>query len=454
MSPQEPQNSEPTPPQSKPTSPDDPQLLSSSGVDSEPSTQNGPMSQPVTQGMNTPVAALSTTPATDAQPAQATVTDVYVPITTDMPVSTLNPDVVTPAAGASAAAATTAAPKKSAKKLIAIIIAAVLVLLALGGGVAFAVWYTSPQKVLNDSFVNFMDTPPKSIDATAAVGVEDTDFKITIASYTDGADNAQANVKFGMTSSGTAVNINVDAIAAKNGDLYIRINDANKLVAQFTQGSPEAAAMFKGILAKVDTKWVKITAADIEKLTGQKKSPDSECVSNAIATFQSDAGQKKEVSDLYSKNQFITVKEQKADEVVDGRNSFHYVLNTDEAKAKSFAEGMKQTQVYKKVTGCLGDSFNNDALTKTKDTDDDTTTSVEIWIDKSTRQISKLNLTASSAKDKGNAKIDAILGYETKSITVPRETTSLDEIQQEFQSIFGGAPMTGGPVLGASILNR
>ena len=460
MSPQEPQNTEPTPQPNQTSSPDDPQLLSSSTVDSEPSTQDKVVSQPEPQGIGevtdssvAPVPTPSVAPTTDVAPVQAIDTDTYVPVTPDMSTTSTAPIATAPVVG-TGAAAPLAAPKKSRKKLVAIIIAAVIVLLALGGGVAFAVWYTSPQKVLNDSLVNLMNTPPKSADVTAAVSVEDTNFKVSVTSFSDGAGNAQANIKFDVTSGGTAVNINVDAIAAKNGDLYIRINDAKKLVAQFTQGSPEAAEMFEGVLTKVDTKWVKITKADLEKLNNEEKSPDSECVSKAITAFQNDAGQKKEVSDLYAKNQFVTVKEQKADETIDGRNSFHYVLDADEAKAKSFAEGMKQTQIYKKVKDCLGDSFKDEDSNETKDAADDTTTSVEVWIDKSTRQMSKLNLTASSEKDKGSAKIDAILGYKTKSITLPTTTTSLDEVQQEFQNIFGGSAEDDESVLGASIFTR
>ncbi len=439
MSPQEPQNTGtgPVSPQVEPTKPEEPQLLSSSPADSEPSTQNGSDSSSQTVGGSDSAASTATT---ETQPVNSSSTSSYVPVTPDMSSSPVDPAVA--AGGTTTGAAPLAAPKKSRKKLVLIIIAAVLVLLALGGGVAFAVWYTSPQKVLNDSLVNFMNTPPKSVKATGAISVEDTNFKVTVDSFSDDSENAQANVKFDVTSGGTAVNINVDAIAAKNGDLYIRVNDAKKLVSQFTQGSPEAAAMFEGILKKVDTKWVKITEADIKKLTGEEKSPDSECVTNAITTFQNDAGQKKEVSDLYAKNQFVTVKEQKADEVVDGRNSYHYVLNTDETKAKSFAEGLKQTQVYKKVTDCLGDSFKDDKTTESKDADDDTTTSFEVWIDKSTRQMSKLSLTASSSEEKGSAKIDAILGYKTGTIALPKETTSLDEISQEFQNIFGTSLMS------------
>lgn len=441
MSPQEPQNTEPDPNSSsnEPSRPEEPQLLSRSSVDTEPSTQ-------ANVAANTEAGA----------PAEQATTSASEPVAVPAPEST-NPSfepVVTPPVGTAPVVAPLAAPNKSRKKLIVIIIAAVLAMLALGGGVAFAVWYTSPQKVLNDSLSNLMNTPPKSVNATAAVSVDDSDFKVTVASYSDGSDNAQANVKFDVTSGGTAVNVNVDAIAAKNGDVYIRINDAKKLVTQFFQGSPEAAAMFQGVLTKVDTKWVKITAADLKKLTGEDKSPDSECVSKAMTAFQTDDAQKKEVTDLYVKNQFVTVKEQKADEVIDGRNSFHYVLNADEAKAKSFGEGLKQTQVYKKVTDCLGNSFKDDTSDAAKDTDDDTVSSVEIWIDKSTRQITKLGVAASSAKEKGNGKIEAILGYQTKAITLPTETTSLDEIQQEFQNIFGASSADDESVLGASIFTR
>lgn len=445
MSSQETQASGPDPvtPSNEPANPEEPQLLSSSAADTEPSTQSQPSQT------------TETTPASpDAAPEVPAASDTYVPVTPDMTDRPVDHPVAAPVENTSPAATPLAAPKRSRKKLVALIVAVVLVLLALGGGVAFAVWYTSPQKVLNDSLGNLLNTPPKSVNATAAVSVEDTNFKVAVTTYADDAENAQANVKFDVTSGDTAVNINVDAIAAKNGDLYLRVNDAKKLVAQFTQGSPEAAAMFEGVLTKVDTKWVKITEADIKKLTGEEKSPDSECVNKAITAFQSDAAQKQEVTELYVKNQFITVKEHKADEVVDGRNSFHFVLDADEAKAKSFAEGLKQTQIYKKVKDCLGDSFKDDESTASKDTDDDTTTGVEVWIDKSTRQVSKLNLTANSAKEKGSAKIDAIFGYATKSITLPKETTSLDEVQQEFQNIFGASAEDDESVLGASIFAR
>ena len=326
--------------------------------------------------------------------------------------------------------------KKSPKKLILIIAASLVALLALGGGMAFAVWYSSPQKVLNDSLSNLMNTPPVSGDVTGAVTVDETSFNFTATTSGDGSNNTQSNLKLSVNGGGTAVDINADAITAKNGDLYLRLNDAKKLVDQFTQGSPEVAAMFEGILAKVDSKWVKITSADLKELTGQEKSADTKCVTEAFEAFQKDEAQKKEVRDVYTKNQFITVKEQKADEVVDGRNSFHYVLNTDQAKAKSFASGLEQTQIYKKVKDCLGDSAKDESKYETKTEKDDTATSLEIWVDKSTRRMSKVGVTSSSAENKGNAKISAVLGYNTRSVTLPVTATSIKDLQQEIQDMF------------------
>lgn len=408
MSPQNPENNDPTlSPSNNPTPPSD-DMASTARNDAPQLTQT-----PMASNEST------TSPMTSSESASST-----------------------SASFAAPAAAPLATPKKSPKKLILIISAVIVGLLLIGGSVAFAVWYMSPQKVLNDSLTNLMNTPPQNTDLTGSITVKEATFGIAATSYADNDSNTQTNLKLDISGGDNAVNINVDAITAKNGDLYLRLNDAKKLMDQFTQGSPEAAAMFEGVLSKVDSKWVKITLSDLKEFTGQEKSADTKCVTEAFEAFQKDETQKKEVRDAYAKNQFITVKEQKADETIDGRNSFHYVLNTDQAKAKSFGEALKSTQIYKKIESCLGDSAKDDSKYETRTEDDDTVTSLEIWIDKSTRRLSKVGVTSSSVENKGNAKISAILGYNTKSISLPTTTTSIKDLQQEIQNMFSSpAPL-------------
>lgn len=404
------------------------------------SPQNPDNNEPNLQASNNAAPSAGAATSNEAvQPAQT-------PSVSSEPTATApgiaEPNLSTSSVSGAPVAAPLPAPKKSPTKLILIIAAALVALLALGGGIAFAVWYSSPQKVLNDSLSNLMNTPPVSGNVTGAVTVDGTNFNFTAVSHADNDSNTQSNLKLSVTSGGGAVDINADAITAKNGDLYLRLNDAQKLVDQFTQGSPEAAAMFQGVLQKVDSKWVKITSSDLKDLTGQEKSADTTCVTDAFETFQKDEAQKKEVREVYAKNQFVTVKEQKADETIDGRNSFHYVLNTDQAKAKSFASALKNTQIYKKVESCLGDSVKDESEYETKTEKDDTVTSLEVWVDKSTRRMSKVGVTSSSAESKGNAKVSAILGYNARKVTVPTNTTSIKDLQQEIQEMFSSpAPL-------------
>ncbi len=383
-----------------------------------------------------PSPAPNLSPESASQAAASSAESTAAPAMRESSPATTEPTPVVPVAADTPLTSPVVPPKKSPKKLILIIAAIFVTLLAIGGGIAFAVWYSSPQKVLNDSLTNLMNKPPVSSDVTGAITVDETSFDFTAASHTDSDSNTQTNLKLNIAGGGNTVDINADAITAKNGDLYLRLNDARKLVEQFTQGSPEAAAMFKDVLEKVDSKWVKIISSDLKELTGQEKSADTKCVTEAFEAFQKDEAQKKEVRDVYTKNQFITVKEQKADEVVDGRNSFHYVLNTDQAKAKSFTNGLEQTQIYKKVKDCLADSAKDDSKYETKTEKDDTVTSLEIWVDKSTRRLSKVGVTSSSAESKGNAKISAILGYNTRSVTLPTTSTSIKDLQQEIQDMF------------------
>lgn len=431
-------------------------ILSDSSVDAEPNTSQAAeelSSEPVSTGASDAVGGTTSQPLStegdgaDSSGENSAVDDISAEPATKETLT--NPDAPAPAmenvdpAVIAAAAPMMTAPvasepqKKSPKKLILIIVAIVVGSLLIGCGVAFAVWYNSPQKVLNDSLGNLVNTLPKAVDATMAVNSDDTDVKITLSSSADDSENSQANVKLNVSTGSLSVDANVDAIAAKNGDIYIRINDAKKLVTQLSQGSPDVATMFEGVLKKVDTKWVKISKDDVKSLDNSDNA-DSECVNQAIASFQSDAAQKKEVGDLYAKNQFVTVKEQKADEAINGHNSYHYVLDTDETKAKAFGEGMKQTQVYKKIKDCLGDSF-KDSDSTSSDSSDDAVSSLEVWIDKSNRQINKIAVAATSEKQKFTVKADATLGYQAKTITLPTTTTSLDEIKQEItNSLLGG----------------
>jgi hypothetical protein len=119
-------------------------------------------------------------------------------------------------------------------------------------------------------------------------------------------------------------------------------------------------------------------------------------------------------------------------------------MKTDEAKAKSFIEGVKATKAYAALREC-DNNFNitSNDITLAPDTKTQTARA-EIWVSQWTHQITKLStsLTFPVEEDSSTGKVDAL--FEPKfntgvTISTPEASTTLAELKTDIEKLFKDA---------------
>jgi hypothetical protein len=332
------------------------------------------------------------------------------------------------------------ASKKSKKRFL-IILAAILIILIGGGVGVYAFWYQNPEKVVTDGVLHALQA--KSIEYTGSFSTDIASNKSKVE--ITGADVSDAHkVSVKMTTSdpftGKEVPIEGEGIFDAKSDLYVKVKNVDDVVAPYRNFfSKTTQQSFDKIVAKVNDKWVKISATDLAGL-GQETSKTQTCMAEVIKKYANDSSVISEFTETYKKNRFIIVDQNLGTK--DG--SLGYTMKTDEAKAKSFIEGVKATKAYAALREC-DNNFNitSNDITLAPDTKTQTARA-EIWVSQWTHQITKLStsLTFPVEEDSSTGKVDAL--FEPKfntgvTISTPEASTTLAELKTDIEKLFKDA---------------
>ena len=324
--------------------------------------------------------------------------------------------------------------RRSKKPLIAAIAIGAAVVLLGGTAAAYQLWYQNPDKVVTDSIVKALTAKTATYTGTFDTSGE-TNMKVTLnGSLTDTAFASAAKIT--LTNGATSVVVDGDVQAHSNGDFYVKIKNAKDLAKSFFQmsglTSNEAIDAF---VAKIDNKWLKLTAKDLDT---QTDTTATSCTSDTLAKLRTDTALQKEVTDAYNKQRFIVVKERLGEK--DG--SLGYKLDVDEAKSKAFAEELKKTKLYADLKKC-DDKF---TLDDTDTSADNSVTTVELWANKWSHELTKLSVTSTEKKDKLAMVLQPTFNKPV-TISAPTDVMTFDQLKEEFNamlmSLMGGMDMTG-----------
>lgn len=317
-------------------------------------------------------------------------------------------------------------PKFDKKKLI--IAASVLVAL-IAGGVASAMWWTGPQKSLDDALLS--DFPRGGI-------VKGT---MEVTPNASPAMTFDFDSKFSGITTNTAMGVNADLGMMKlkldgglatdaNKNVYFRINNVRKTIESFAgDNAPLVEQQYGGLINKIDNKWVQMTESDLKDLT-KDSGADMSCVVDKLSTMTRDKKYSDELKKVFSNNKYITIKDNVGSEKVDGKDSHHLVLNVDKNKMKSYGDAMKNTTFFKDVSSCFKNK--EDAL-KSEDT---TTGDVkyELWVDKWSHKINKIMMTTDT--DGTAVKLTATMTYnDAQKVDTPKADTQFKDLKTEIESL-------------------
>lgn len=335
----------------------------------------------------------------------------------------------TPAPTPAAATGLGMVAKRSKKPLIIGLVSAGVLLLLGGTAAAYQLWYQNSDKVVTDSIVKALTAKTVTYTGTVDTTGEAAKLKVEF----DGKANDAAfasHAKATITMGAANVVVDGDAQVSEKGDLYFRIKNAKDLSDTFIQmmggaSTPEVDAL----IAKVDNKWIKATAEDLGMNKDDEADKQSQCFSDVIGKFRTDRVLQDEVTGLYAKQRFITVKQSLGEK--DG--SLGYKLDVDRAKAKEFAVGLKTTKLYDELQKCDKD-FKIDENDVAKDTSE-IATDVEIWANKWSHELTQVKVSG-EAKDKSSKGTFALKPVFNKPVTIstPSDAVPLSELQADFEA--------------------
>lgn len=324
---------------------------------------------------------------------------------------------------------TPAKPNKK-RRLIVIISALVLLLLA-AAAAAYFFWYQNPNKVVSDGIMNAIQA--KTITYTGSLTTTG-DAKVKIDFTGENASDSGklgANVTFDFENE--SYTLGADVLVDSKKDFYFKVKNIDSLVENYRGTVPtESQALFDQIIAKVNDKWIKISAEDLKNYSADAAQAQT-CMTDAAKKIQEDQQVKNQLTDLYKKHPFIVIDEELGSK--DGSLGYKLVPNDEQSIA--FTKGLRETDVYKSLQKC-------DPTFTIKDEDlkssDDKSEPVELWVDRWSHNITKF--TASDEED--GTKADIIFEPEFNqnvSIETPKDATTLQQLQADVEALVMSAMM-------------
>lgn len=354
-------------------------------------------------------------------------------------------------------------PKKSKKGIIiGSVIGGLVVLIGASSALAYNLWYQNPDKVMADAVGNILsgENTKGSSTVVLAMNGNGVEGELKIDAKSDdkiamGAINLSLSMKEPAV---TLKDIKLDVVASSDGDGYIKINDADKIIDQALTAYFEYMAkstsqyggaidtpvqvadqkkaitdMLDPVVKRINNQWIKFPnegdATEISK--------EQQCTTDAIKKFQSDKATSNELTKTYIDNKFVIVKEKLP--VKDG--SLGYVLDLDTTKAKSFGTALENTKFAAELKKC-GDSStlstDTDSVSKNPFKD----TRVEIRIDRWSHKITGVSMDA-KLKDANGApdtySLKSTFDYKkVENLSAPKDATDYRDLQKEIEKMMSG----------------
>lgn len=345
------------------------------------------------------------------------------------------PTPTTPVPTPPSASSEVVAGGASSKKPLLIGVAAAVIAVLAGGYAAYALWWNAPTKVVDDALASVVmakNGTANGVMTIASEGSPSFNFAFdskTIDQKSETTLNASTKVE------GKDYKLNAALVTDKDS-YYVKVNDLKKTLTSI-YGDSQVVSLFDPIVSKIDGKWVVITPDDVKRLSGSDTASNKEmtCVQNVLQGIKSNKNQQNELADAYQKNRFIVVKESKGVESIDGVQSNHYVLNVDEAKAKSFGTALKKTSVFKAVDDCVAEDLAKSTDDAENKTTSGSTPTVELWVDMWSHKPTKLKITSDS-KESTKFTFESKFKFDTKvDIATPKADTTVKDIETEINNL-------------------
>jgi len=153
------------------------------------------------------------------------------------------------------------------------------------------------------------------------------------------------------------------------------------------------------------------------------------CVNDTMKKFKDDKAAIAEVTDLYKKHQFFTISKKLGEK--DG--SLGYAIDGDTPALIAFGEGLKTTKIYTSLHDC-DSTFTIDTTKIDTSTTGNGNATVELWVNKWSHQITKLNFNDTSDGDTTSGSIAPIYNQSVQ-VATPSTSVTLSQLKTDIEDL-------------------
>jgi len=322
-----------------------------------------------------------------------------------------------------------AKPKNQKTRILALIAIGVAILSGSGAAAYFGVVVPNrPENILKSAITNTLSQ--KQISAKGVVDIENTD--ASSGAYTlkfESQANAAAKtfaMQMELTTSGVKLPLEARYV---DTNIYVKVGDLGTIKSLALAYAPNMGQFVDTLSQKLSNKWIEID----HSLLKQAK---MDCVLDSSGLTTEDINL---LVSAYHTNPFATIKSTTS-EKLDGKDSIKYVIDVNDNKSAEYAKKLDNLSIIKKLKSCNKDS----KVLDTASIADGDTTPLTLWVDKSSKRISKIaseSTPQDAQKSHLKAKLSATLSYNAVDIKKPDGATPFmqlyGEILQSFQQGFG-----------------
>jgi hypothetical protein len=331
-------------------------------------------------------------------------------------------------------------PAKQPKRrrwLVGGMTAGITALLLGGAALAYNVWYQNPDKVLSDAVIHAVKAQSLTYAGSYATDLEGGKLTFDIDGNNPTPVDGQVNVHAALAMQGQTFKLNGSGIVATDGTLYFKLSNLRSLLDTAAKQYGMPTTMFDGIVAKIDSKWIKVSSSDVKQFNSVA-ADKQKCFTNVFKQLEASNDQQKEITNLYQKHKFITVSKRLGAREIARVQSLGYELTGNTASLKQFVAGLNTTKFAAQLKTC-DTSFSFDANDVSMDSLTKNNVHTQVWVSRWSHDFTRFAVDATSEnKQKSSFWLEPRFNT-GKVITPPADAVTIEQLQSDIQSLWSSA---------------
>jgi hypothetical protein len=331
-------------------------------------------------------------------------------------------------------------PKKKLGLAMVVLIALVVLMGSSAAAYLAVIVPNKPENILKNAFENTLDQKKAKFDGKLS-------FESTDPSASLKAVNADINGQSDLEANAHEINFDISASGVKipletrfvDRAIYLKFGGLQSLTGLLSAGGPRYAAYADSIGKKLENQWIEVDETLLKQVGGG-------CALDISYNLSKE--DKKLLLDQYEKHPFAKIKS-KTDDTVNGKDAVKFELTIDAQQRNEFSRSLSELSVMQKIEACK----KSEKLIGTDKQDNSQDGEITVWVDKSSKTITKLMTKTTpeqEASTKSRAALELTLTYGQAEVTKPSGAKPLMEVFGDLNSVLGAADTIVPAVMGNS----